>query len=101
MVKVTLGNTTLAESSDTIVVEGNHYFPPSSINKSVFTDSQTHTTCGWKGVASYYNVNTTTEDGSTSSQSDVAWYYPNTKEAAKNIEGYVAFYKNKVTISDA
>ncbi|RXW15291.1 hypothetical protein EST38_g10564 [Candolleomyces aberdarensis] len=125
MVKVTLGNTVLAESSDTIVVEGNHYFPPSSINKSAFTDSETQyvlflsaasptvqagffnvvddhsTTCGWKGVASYYNVNTTTDDGSTSSQSDVAWYYPNTKEAAKNIEGYVAFYKNKVTISDA
>ncbi|KAH6913387.1 DUF427-domain-containing protein [Coprinopsis sp. MPI-PUGE-AT-0042] len=95
MVKVTIGDKTLAESTETIQVEGNHYFPPSSIDKSVFSDSNTHTTCGWKGEASYYNANV---DGKEIK--DVAWYYPSTTtDRAKQIEGYVAFYKNKVTIA--
>ncbi|KAJ7043907.1 DUF427-domain-containing protein [Mycena alexandri] len=91
--KVTLNGTTLAESNKTVVVEGNHYFPPDSVNKEVFNDSNTSTVCGWKGTASYYNANV---DGN--SVKDVAWYYPNALDKAKNIEGYVAFYKNKVTI---
>ncbi|KAG2018266.1 hypothetical protein CC2G_007709 [Coprinopsis cinerea AmutBmut pab1-1] len=96
MVKVTLNGQTLAESNETIQVEGNHYFPPSSINKSLFTKSDTSTYCGWKGDASYYNANI---DGKT--HTDVAWYYPKTiTDRAKQIENYVAFYKNKVTIED-
>ncbi|KAM6494535.1 protein of unknown function (DUF427) domain containing protein [Amanita muscaria] len=108
MPKVTFNGTVLAESSDTQVVEGNHYFPPSSINKDYFSDSATHavptlvlntnsplrsTVCPWKGTASYYNVSV---DGQTIK--DAAWYYPNAADKAKSIEGYVAFYKNKVSV---
>ncbi|KAF9447301.1 DUF427-domain-containing protein [Macrolepiota fuliginosa MF-IS2] len=93
-VKVTIGDHVLAESSDTIVVEGNHYFPPDAVTKSEFSDSKTQTVCGWKGTASYYNA---VIDGKE--VKDVAWYYPQTTtDKAKHIEGYIAFYKNKVTI---
>lgn len=78
----------LAESNDTIVVEGNHYFPPDSLRREYFRSSATHTTCGWKGEASYYDVVV-----GDAVNSDAAWYYPQTKEAAKNIEGRVAFWK--------
>ncbi|CAE6442659.1 unnamed protein product [Rhizoctonia solani] len=94
MPQVKVGNTLIAESDQTIVVEGNHYFPPDSIKKTHFKDSNTHTTCPWKGVASYYNVEA---DGQTIP--DAAWYYPETKAKAENIKNYVAFYKTKVTIS--
>ncbi|ESK85008.1 uncharacterized protein Moror_15746 [Moniliophthora roreri MCA 2997] len=89
--KVTLDGNVLAESDETVVIEGNHYFPPSSIKKEYFTDSSTSTVCPWKGTASYYDAKV---DGKT--VKDIAWYYPQTFEKAKNIEGYVAFYKNKV-----
>ncbi|QRV85358.1 hypothetical protein RhiJN_27441 [Ceratobasidium sp. AG-Ba] len=92
--QVKSGNFVLAESDKTVVVEGNHYFPPDSIKKEYFKDSDTHTTCGWKGVASYYNVEV---DGK--SITDAAWYYPEPKAAAANIKGYVAFYKTKVSIA--
>ncbi|HBB31140.1 MAG TPA: hypothetical protein DDZ80_08835 [Cyanobacteria bacterium UBA8803] len=78
----------LAESDKCVVVEGNQYFPPDAINKEYFKDSSTHTTCPWKGVASYYTIEV---DGQQNK--DAAWYYPSTKEAAKNIEGYIAFWK--------
>jgi len=78
----------LAESDQTIVVEGNQYFPPDSIKKDFFQPSSTHTTCGWKGVASYYSI---VVDGKENK--DAAWYYPNPKEAANNIKGYIAFWK--------
>ena len=78
----------IAESDKTVVVENNHYFPPKSINKEFFQDSSTHTTCGWKGVASYYDV---VVDGKVNK--DAAWYYPDTKSAADNIKGYIAFWK--------
>lgn len=78
----------IAESEETIVVEGNHYFPADAINKEYFQKSATHTVCGWKGTASYYDV---VVDGETNA--DAAWYYPDTKEDAKNIENYVAFWK--------
>ena len=78
----------LAESDDTIVVEGNHYFPPESIKREFFIESATHTVCSWKGEASYYDVHV---DGEVNK--DAAWYYPETKPAAKNIEGYVAFWR--------
>jgi len=94
MPKVTLNGKTLAESDETVVVENNYYFPPSSIvDKSLFTDSATSSTCPWKGKASYYNY----ADGDKTIH-DIAWYYPQPKDAASNIKGYVAFYKNKVTI---
>jgi len=88
-VKAVWNGAVLAESDATVVVEGNHYFPPSSINKQYFKDSSTHTTCGWKGVCSYYSIDV---DGKMNA--DAAWYYPNTTTAeAKKIEGYVAFWK--------
>lgn len=78
----------IAESEDTLVVENNHYFPPTSINPEFFKESNTHTTCPWKGVASYYTIQV---DGE--SNENAAWYYPETSELAKNIKGYVAFWK--------
>ncbi|MBS1787118.1 MAG: DUF427 domain-containing protein [Acidobacteria bacterium] len=78
----------IAENNETIVVEGNHYFPPSAIKQEFFQPSETHTVCGWKGTASYYNV---VVNGQTNK--DAAWFYPETKEAANNIKGYVAFWK--------
>lgn len=86
--KAIWNNQVLAESNDTIVIEGNHYFPPQSINKTFFKPSNTHTYCPWKGEASYYNLEV---NGKTNQ--DAAWYYPVTKEAAKPIEGYIAFWK--------
>ncbi|KAG9010266.1 hypothetical protein FRB94_010794 [Tulasnella sp. JGI-2019a] len=91
--KATLNGTNLAESKETIVIEGNQYFPPSAINKSYFKPSDTHTVCSWKGTASYYNIEV---DGKVIP--DAAWYYPDPKDAAKQIGNYVAFYKNKVTV---
>ncbi|HNP20148.1 MAG TPA: DUF427 domain-containing protein [Fulvivirga sp.] len=78
----------LAESNDTIVIEGNHYFPKNSINKEFFKPSDTHTVCPWKGTASYFTLNV---DGKTNE--DAAWYYPETSELAAQIKGYVAFWK--------
>ena len=78
----------IAESDDTVVVEGNHYFPISAVKGEFLTPSQTHTTCGWKGVASYYTV---VVDGA--SNPDAAWHYPEPKDAAAEIRGRVAFWK--------
>lgn len=78
----------IAESNDTILVEGNHYFPPTSINKDFFNMSETNTTCGWKGKASYYTLSVNGQ-----LNMDAAWYYPTPKEAAKNITNYIAFWK--------
>ena len=86
--KATWNGQVLAESDDTIVVEGNHYFPPDSLHREFFRDSDTHTTCPWKGLASYLDV---VVDGNANR--DAAWYYPEPKEAAKQITGYVAFWK--------
>jgi uncharacterized protein (DUF427 family) len=80
--------TVLAESDKTEVVEGNHYFPADSIKSEYFKPSGTHTTCPWKGVASYYTVDVNGEKNA-----DAAWYYPTASDEAKNIEGYVAFWK--------
>ncbi len=78
----------IAESDRTVVVEGNHYFPKEAVKGEFLRDSPTHTTCPWKGVASYYSLQV---EGETNR--DAAWYYPQTKDAAKHIEGYVAFWK--------
>lgn len=91
--KAIWNNQILAESDDTIVVEGNHYFPADSINKEFFQPSDTQTVCPWKGAASYYDV---VAGGETNK--DAAWYYPEPKEAAKEIRNRVAFWKGvKVT----
>ncbi len=81
-------NIVLAESDKTITVEGNHYFPPESIKKEFFQESNTHTTCGWKGTASYFTVKINGKDNK-----DSAWYYPEPSDAAKEIKGYVAFWR--------
>jgi uncharacterized protein (DUF427 family) len=79
---------TLAESDDTVVVEGNHYFPVTSIRCEYFHKSRTHTHCPWKGEASYYDIEI---DGQVNK--DAAWYYPDPSEAAKQIKDRVAFWK--------
>ena len=81
-------NTVLAESKDTVVVEGNHYFPPDSLNQRYFRSSGTHTTCPWKGQASYFHIEV---EGDVNK--DAAWTYPDPKEAAKHIKDHVAFWK--------
>jgi uncharacterized protein (DUF427 family) len=78
----------LAESDRCEVVEGNQYFPPDSIKSEYFQESNTHTSCPWKGQASYYNI---VVEGEVNK--DAAWYYPNVKDAAKQIKGYVAFWR--------
>ena len=87
MAKAIWKDAVLAQSDATIVVEGNHYFPPDSIARAHFRPSATHTVCGWKGTASYYDVVV-----GDAVNPDAAWYYPSTKDAAKEIEGYVAFW---------
>jgi uncharacterized protein (DUF427 family) len=89
--KATWHGATLAQSNDSVVVEGNHYFPASSINHAFFRDSTTHTICPWKGEASYYDISI---NGAVNK--DAAWYYPEPKDAAANIKGRVAFWKGVV-----
>lgn len=81
-------DTVIAESDQTIIIEGNHYFPPDSIKEEFFTPSETHTVCHWKGTASYYTLKVGDKENA-----DAAWYYPETSELARNIKGYVAFWK--------
>lgn len=88
MVKAIWNGKVLAESDRTEVVEGNHYFPPDAVHKEFFRPSETHSTCPWKGVASYYSIKV---DGERNP--DAAWYYPDPKPAARNIAGRVAFWK--------
>lgn len=88
MPRATWNGVVLAESDRCEVVEGNQYFPPNAIDRQYFKDSSTHTTCPWKGVASYYTLEV---DGKTNP--DAAWYYPTPKPAAANITGYIAFWK--------
>jgi len=78
----------VAESEKVEVVEGNIYFPPESIRSEFFEKSQTETICAWKGTAHYYHLKV---HGQVNV--DAAWYYPEAKDAAKNIEGYVAFWR--------
>src|SRR5262249_57597531 len=78
----------VAEREKTEVVEGNHSFPPTSIHRQYFQESDTHTVCGWKGTASYYTIVVNGQENK-----DAAWYYPEPLPAAKNIAGFVAFWK--------
>jgi len=84
----------IAESNNTVNVEGNHYFPVDSVKKEFLTDSDTHTSCHWKGIASYHDVHV---DGKTNK--DAAWYYLETSELAKSIKGRIAFWRG-VEITD-
>lgn len=79
---------TLAESDQTIVVENNHYFPPGSVKMEYLKESKTHTTCPWKGIASYYDLQVNGEKNP-----DAAWFYPNPSEAAHKIKDFIAFWK--------
>ena len=88
MARATFNGETIAESNDTIEVEGNQYFPAESVNADLLVDSSTHTVCPWKGTASYKTVSV---DGKEAT--DGAWYYPEPKDAASNIKGYYAFWK--------
>lgn len=78
----------LAESNDTVVVEGNHYFPPTAIVAEHFRPSDHHTVCGWKGTASYYDVVV-----GDAVNANAAWYYPETKPEADSVRGRIAFWK--------
>jgi uncharacterized protein (DUF427 family) len=80
-----------ADASEVQLVEGNVYFPPGKVAREFLKDSATHTVCPWKGTASYYDV---VVDGKTNK--DAAWTYPETKDAAKHVKGYVAFWKGVV-----
>lgn len=87
MTKAIYNGVVLAEAPRTQVIEGNHYFPPETVNMDYFSESNLHTVCPWKGLASYYSLNVNGEE-----VKDAAWYYPNAKDAAKSIENHVAFY---------
>jgi len=92
-VKAIWNETVIAESDDTEVVEGNHYFPADAVRKEHVKPSQTQTICPWKGTASYYTIEVNGKQNP-----DAAWYYPTPKDAAKQITGRVAFWKGvKVT----
>jgi uncharacterized protein (DUF427 family) len=84
----------IAESDETVVVESNHYFPPDSIKREYFADSDVTTHCPWKGDAKYYDV---VVDGKTADYA--AWYYPEPKDAARNIKDHIAFWRG-VTVKD-
>ena len=84
---------TIAESGSTVVVEGNHYFPRESVKTEYLAESATHSTCPWKGEASYFSLKVGGQENR-----DAAWFYPAPKDAAKQIKDHVAFWKG-VTIS--
>ena len=86
--QATWNNAVIADSTDIVTVEGNAYFPAESVNKAYLRESSHHTTCPWKGVASYYTL----EVGGQRNE-NAAWYYPSPKDAAKDIAGRVAFWK--------
>jgi uncharacterized protein (DUF427 family) len=88
MAKATWEGAVLAESDATVEVEGNQYFPPDAIRKEYFKPSDAHTVCPWKGTASYYDV-----EVKGKRNAGAAWFYPEPKPAAKQITGYVAFWK--------
>ncbi len=85
--KAIWNNAILAESNDTVLVEGNHYFPPASVNTQFLSKSGTHTLCSWKGSASYYDVVV-----NAAINRNAAWYYPEPMPKAQNIKNYVAFW---------
>ena len=94
MVKATWNGQVIAESDDIVTVEGNAYFPLSAVRQDVLRESGTHSTCPWKGTASYYSI-----DAGGQTNKDAAWYYPEPKQAAAEIRGRVAFWKGVSVVS--
>lgn len=92
--KALYGSTVLAESEETVVVEGNHYFPPGSLNEDYFERSEHRTRCPWKGEACYFDV---VVNGDR--EKNAAWYYPEPSDAAAEIEDHVAFYTHQVDVT--
>ena len=86
--KAIWNNTVIAESDDTVLVEGNHYFPDSALRREFITFSNHKTTCAWKGQASYYSLLVNGE-----LNTDAVWYYADPKPEAERVRGRVAFYK--------
>lgn len=86
--KAVWNNAVIAESDEVVRVEGNCYFPPSSVNSEFLHQSATHTVCPWKGEASYYDIEVNGEVNR-----DAAWYYPEPKDKAAHIKNYIAFWK--------
>jgi uncharacterized protein (DUF427 family) len=86
--KATLNGHIIAESEDTVLVEGNHYFPVSSVKKEYLIKSDYHSTCPWKGVASYYTISVNGDI-----RDNAAWYYPNPKPGAEMVKDRIAFWK--------
>ena len=93
-IRATWNGAVLAESDRTVIVEGNHYFPPEDVRDEYFEPSGSHTICPWKGEASYYDVVL-----GERRNPDAAWYYPNPEDAAKEITDRVAFWKG-VTVEE-
>jgi uncharacterized protein (DUF427 family) len=92
MAKAIWENAVLAESDKTVVVEGNQYFPPDSVNHQYLKPTNTVTTCPWKGKAAYFTI-----EANGKRNIDAAWYYSNPLKAAENIKDHVAFWRG-VTI---
>ena len=86
--KAVWNGATIAESDDIVTVEGNAYFPAAALNKAYVRPSDHHSTCPWKGIASYYTLEVNGQQNK-----DAAWYYPTPKDAAQNITGRIAFWK--------
>ena len=87
MATATFNGRVIAESDDTVMVEGNHYFPLDALDRSVVTETDRHTVCPWKGTASYFTLQV---DGAVAE--NAAWYYPEAKEGAEQVADRVAFY---------
>lgn len=94
MAKAIWNGVVIAESDDTVMVEGNHYFPADSVRQEYFEESSKHTICPWKGMASYYDI---VVDGQRNRSA--AWYYPAPKSAAREIAGRIAFWQGVKVVS--
>jgi len=94
MVRAIWNGTIIAESDDTIVVDGNHYFPPESVRMDLLRPTDTSTFCGWKGIASYYSV--VTGDGTNK---DCAWCYADPSSEAAQIRGRIAFWRGVMVVA--
>lgn len=95
MPKAVWNDMVIAQSDATVVVEGNHYFPPDALNRDLLSDSDKTTVCGWKGKANYYHVTVGDE-----TNRDAAWYYASPKKRAENIKDHVAFWRGVKVVDD-
>jgi uncharacterized protein (DUF427 family) len=95
MVKAIWNGQVIAASDDTVIVEGNHYFPPESVNPDYLSASATHTVCSWKGTASYYTLSVGGQENA-----DAAWYYPDPKAEAEHVRDRVAFWRGVEVVAE-